>query len=819
MGSHKLDNELFKQNFEVFLTPETFKEFSDLLYKHNAILAGGAPLAIFHGDFVRDLDIYVQLKNAQAFFFELTFLLPISQTSYGYKYNSYLGSTGHLVPPYDQSFLAKNNIIGRISNTHYHTRTGIRGRNTGRFLMIDLQVVSDHINLIDVPKNFDLTFCMIWYNGKDLFAAHPDDVKNKKGTLEPPYFKALLQGNTFTIKRMKKYTDRGYVIKYPNINTREIEMTFTIKSKKVISPERWLTERLMDKVIQYIANSKSSGFNEHFNIVILLLDMMKKSELGEDSTRNLSPDDLFKFSNFVTIFTEIYSPIVTKLNEELDVSVYGTFTWSINYLIYTLLCAKMTIIGSHAENYHSYMSGIQACHYKEPWSKYITDVSGIVVKGENPHGFDGEIVPLCEGETPPFSKGINGIPSDINYDDMWTLIKNGLKSLTLNNESLQRLLESKYPELKPPQPPTAAERFAAARARDQERAAALRQRQIEEGTVIEEAEEEEEAEGEYTLPGTDREVPARCFSEVDGGDINTQTWYPTPGTILLLIEFAPGLDPDLVCTSVQELNRRLRDNANILYQCVVPDGGRVYFPPGEAGLLRMEDLGPHDPYDIRTEDVDRSVEYIPFTYAVDERGSTRGYLPRSSVERIVASTETEGNARVFVLKFDGSMSHTYNKVGSGNLGSNHCQAGSTVLLFRVEDYGDESGVATAVDSLDRQVELTEAVTRAQDAYNLVHGEVMEAQRVLQEIENTVAHWQAERGGAVPADLFEAIQEEWAAAAGARGVAEQNLEVAQANLTQAQEELRASQTEVEAAPPSPLVPRELFPGEVEGDLDD
>jgi len=629
--------------------------------------------------------------------------------------------------------------------------------------------------------------------------------------LGKPYFKALLQGNTFTLKRMEKYRKKGYTIGYPSIDVNKTYMEPKVDTKKVISPERWITEKIMTNVILLISYNRMNNFNNHFNLTILFLDLMKKIELKGDTSRKILPNDLFKFSNLKILLNNMYSPIVDIINTEQPFNM-GAFTWSINNLLYILLCKSTVIRVDNESTYSLFTEGMGSCYYILPWTKYITDVTGIILMGSigETRGFNDEHVPLCNGEVAPFSKGMNGIPLEMTDQQLKKMTQNGIEAFILNNDSMQNILESTYPDLKLPIPLTAVERLALQQAKQAERNAAFIQRQIEEGTVIEEAEEEEEAEGTYKLPETDIEVPARCFSELDTGDINTRTWYPTPGTVLLLLEFAPGLEPDLVCTSVKDLKRQMRDNNNILYRCTVPEGGHVYFPPGESELLRLQDLGPHDPYDIRTEDVDESVEYVPFTYAVDERGSTRGYLTKSSIERIITASNSSDNARVFKLKFIDSISHTYNKVGSGGLGANHCQAGSTVLLFDVEDYGNESEVERAIDIIALQAELTEAVDIAQQNTRRVTIELREAQENLQIIQD-IYNTQQENG--VPYNILEATQEDWVNAASLVGTAEQQLTVEHINLDEAIDRLQAIQQD---SSPNPIVPRsgvaprELFP---------
>jgi hypothetical protein len=56
---------------------------------------------------------------------------------------------------------------------------------------------------LDVVQNFDLSFCQIWYDGKGVWATHPEHVKTKSGILQGDYVKVLLEHNNKFLKRRK----------------------------------------------------------------------------------------------------------------------------------------------------------------------------------------------------------------------------------------------------------------------------------------------------------------------------------------------------------------------------------------------------------------------------------------------------------------------------------------------------------------------------------------------------------------------------------------------------------------------------------------
>ena len=193
------------------LSLDTLKKF---IVQNNIILAGGFLLGTIHNyermtdydlndinDKV-DMDFYVPCKNlvrANKFFAKMVNAKSVSQYTATF---------------YCKSFLRRNGI--RSVQTFYgepNTRTpsGYKFNNN----LIDIMAVRNARSPLDVVQNFDLTFCQIWYDGKSVWATHPNDVKTKSGTLQGDYVKMLIEGNNqFLRRRIQKYVRRGFTIKY-----------------------------------------------------------------------------------------------------------------------------------------------------------------------------------------------------------------------------------------------------------------------------------------------------------------------------------------------------------------------------------------------------------------------------------------------------------------------------------------------------------------------------------------------------------------------------------------------------------------------------
>lgn len=79
---------------------------------------------------------------------------------------------------------------------------------------VDIMAVRNKRGPLAVVNNFDLTFCQVWFDGSDVYASHPDHIKEKKGELRYEYCLTLMGGNKFLKKRIAKYMDRGFTVNF-----------------------------------------------------------------------------------------------------------------------------------------------------------------------------------------------------------------------------------------------------------------------------------------------------------------------------------------------------------------------------------------------------------------------------------------------------------------------------------------------------------------------------------------------------------------------------------------------------------------------------
>lgn len=616
----------------------------NILIENNAILAGGSVLGSITRTYVlRDLDLYVNLRNAQNVYNALM--------QEGQDNNSVQSS--HTAPPYDQSFLIKNNILGRFTAV-LRRYTDLPLRRNSR-TEIDIMIVADDVTVESVVENFDLSFCKIWYDGRTILTNYPDDVRNRTGSLGIDYLEAYLSGNVFTAKRIKKYTRRGFTINLPNIDTSRITMQRF--RKQVISPEIWVVYKLLEELltINRFGPLVSEQNTNLFSNMILALQM-----LSEYKTTHGKPS-IYNIDGFRELLTFLYAD---KLRESQDAATDGFF-WDENKLIYLLICSNRRML----------------CDWISPeYGEYYKSI-GIQIRREDDvpaHGFNNYNVPMCDGQVPPFSAGASGIPDDATEDYIQDIINQGETILDLTQEEKQELYFTQYPTLRPLTQLERAERM-----REEQRLAAQRFAHL----GVDDDDEEEEATGPYDLPnGT--QVPGRCFSIMDAEDINTSSWYPEENNILFLVEFYPGAEPELVCTNTEILENALRNETAINYRC----GGNIGYIAGTGREIRIDTLQEGVAFDVAMSSIDFSVEYIPFSYGLDGTTVMNGYLPRTEVERILTEV-ADGTSKLFTIVFVDTISHTVSKnntargtQGADYVSTNHCQAGSAIMVFQVKEF-------------------------------------------------------------------------------------------------------------------------------------
>lgn len=197
---------------EKFRQSPTYKELSQripnldtVLRENNALIAGGSVLKALTTEngswnpryndvrYPSDIDIYVPIPKDKDV-----------HTLFRNSNQFITGRINYKSSSYCSSFLRQNGI---------RTVVNYQSGEIIPKVKVDVMAVRKRTTPLQVVQNFDLTFCQVWYDGKDVWATHPEHIQNKSGELQGDYVKVFLSGNMFLRKRMRKYIKRGFKIK------------------------------------------------------------------------------------------------------------------------------------------------------------------------------------------------------------------------------------------------------------------------------------------------------------------------------------------------------------------------------------------------------------------------------------------------------------------------------------------------------------------------------------------------------------------------------------------------------------------------------
>jgi len=244
--------------------PNAFDILSTVVIDNGVLLAGGSVLQVIAGYLSAqrlDLDFYCPTRNVPKFIKELTEPTTssgkVNPELFGQCSMSVIGAS-----VYCNSFLKRNGIrkvytLSRIENSPEAAAARRHIKRKDFAQMIDIMSVRNSRSPVDVVENFDLTFCQVWWDGKDIWATYPDDIAQKKGILQKDYSNLFIKGNPFLRKRVQKYKDRGFTINL-DITASALTVDDVLNRKSCISPsgsqdrsldpdylQRWSTRFIM----------------------------------------------------------------------------------------------------------------------------------------------------------------------------------------------------------------------------------------------------------------------------------------------------------------------------------------------------------------------------------------------------------------------------------------------------------------------------------------------------------------------------------------------------------------------------------------------
>jgi len=187
----------YNQHVAAIAKADFLPALRQLLIDNEAVIAGGFLLNALglypEASKQVDLDVYVPCRHLKGFNLVWAKILNASKIS---QFQS---------THYCKSFLRKNGI-----RSVQKLRADAPISPECPTQEVDIMGVRNRRPVVEVVKNFDLTFCQIWYDGRSVFATHPTHIDNKVGLLQKDYVRTFLAGNTFLKYRLHKYQERGF---------------------------------------------------------------------------------------------------------------------------------------------------------------------------------------------------------------------------------------------------------------------------------------------------------------------------------------------------------------------------------------------------------------------------------------------------------------------------------------------------------------------------------------------------------------------------------------------------------------------------------
>lgn len=587
------------------------KELLNIVNKNNGIIAGGFMTSVLmkQEQFANDLDIYVNLRNAQAMCVDICKFLsrrPNEQPA----------------PTYDKSFMIRNNIMTRLYFGAY----------------IDLLVVKNDTTLESVVDNFDLDVCKVWSDGKTIYTNNLDNINQRKATLSKDYVISLLEGNKFTMKRIRKYVKKGFTISYENVNTRNHQATKY--RKNVTTSMDWFVTFILKQFEPYIEKvlwkNKST-----MSFYIFALEILANNDNKIDGLRTI-------LSSLIDI------------SQSDDVSPED-----VDNAIYTLIIKDTEIIDWPGSLNH------ETGQYVKKYLKYIKDVG---IDLEENTGFNGELWDFDNFDNNDINHPLN-TSIDIAKEVFTIQYPNLDFTFQLpNRNNRNRTVYTVEPDVE-----DEVDEFF---------------QNNEDDIVLENVLVTTDDDTQIITADGGLQLPSRCFDQIQAGNVETYDHIQqNEGSILFFIEFGEqGQEPTMACLTLYELERALSDIDQSMYRC---RNSVMYLAGTDIRVTDADDLvGQRIDYTLSG--VDRKIMYVPITYGVVDVNAQKAYIRASDIHIILKLFKESEESRIVVkLKYIGDILHTSSvrvadDLYATQISVNHCQFGSNISVFKVLEINDET---------------------------------------------------------------------------------------------------------------------------------
>lgn len=170
------------------------KEFPNLLFQHKSIIAGGSIVQTFLGNIINDYDIFVGINSSLALIKDLIGL-------------------GYSIQEKEQEY--GSHYKNKLRSCHIFMVIKMVKKDGEKIIEKPLDIIIVGMDPKMVVTKFDLSCCMTYYDGKQLYISKPKDFFNKICYYYPNRFDSEVFD--ILLARISKYQARGFDVRFlPN---------------------------------------------------------------------------------------------------------------------------------------------------------------------------------------------------------------------------------------------------------------------------------------------------------------------------------------------------------------------------------------------------------------------------------------------------------------------------------------------------------------------------------------------------------------------------------------------------------------------------
>jgi hypothetical protein len=328
----------------------------NIILEHG-IISGGCLLSILHNYKINDIDVYFDDSKK----YNETMLKLYNKL----KNKEEFAITTYIKSSYATSFFHKNHIIARSEISYIKEDQDILDQddqddNKPKLNKMKIDLILCNKKPDEIIKNFDLTFCAISYDGKQLKSLIQPlhEIYDKVGKLNKEYYKYIILHNKFIIRRIKKYLKKGFVVNIScdicvDVKNEEILNVIVNKKNKSIMYDGYETYIIFNNIInsKFIIKCLLNNINI-FDVLHMDLFYLNKYISKDVKTKNIFKSGLIKMFNEF-----LFEHIIDKIDYIKDKEWYKCIVNIIDF-IYKLYIKDINFTIKQIYTYYTFLMKI-----------------------------------------------------------------------------------------------------------------------------------------------------------------------------------------------------------------------------------------------------------------------------------------------------------------------------------------------------------------------------------------------------------------------------------------------------------------------------